>query len=165
MISINNQSFVKSTGLDPTKACEVVQGLNDYLSNLNVLYIKLHNFHWNVVGISFFDIHEKTQMLYEAVALKSDMVAERILALGYRPLATMHDYLRTATIGEAPSESYTGTTVAQILLDDFACIIMLLREIAELAKENNDECTVGLVAEHLCFFEKHSWMLRAYLTR
>jgi len=149
--------------LDREKKWRAIEGLNVYLANLSVLYIKLHNLHWNVVGVGFFDLHAKTQVLYEAIAGKFDELAERIKALGFLPLASMREYLQVATIGELPSQPIATTDVPQIIIADFCSMVSLLRNIAEVAKDTIEDC--GLLSEGICFFEKNIWMMNAYLGR
>ncbi|MCC5466678.1 Dps family protein [Pelosinus baikalensis] len=148
---------------DQEQVCEVVEGLNIYLANLNILFVKLHNMHWNVVGIGFFDLHEQTQILYEAIADKFDAVAERIKMLGYQPLASTQDYLEVATIRELPNTNLSSQRVAEIIIDDFCCMVSLLKKIKNMIKDANDDC--GLLGEGICFFEKYIWFFNAYLTR
>lgn len=152
-------------GLNPQKTCEIVKKLNVYLADLFVHYAKLHNFHWNVVGIGFFDLHEKTEELYDAVHEEIDEIGERIIMLGYKPVASLKGALEYANIQEAPSKDYNSSTIAFILIQDFKIILALLREIAELASENNDEYTIQLVSDAIGFYEKNIWMMSAYLKR
>ncbi len=158
------QDFCPS-GLKPEQAARIVEGLNIYLANLNILYIKLHNFHWNVIGTGFFPLHEKTQELYEAIAEELDEVAERIRALGCFPLASMRDYLAIGTICELPGEEYPSPFVAKVIIEDFCTMLSLVRRIDSIVKETPDQCTAGLLADAMCFFEKQMWMMDAYLTR
>ncbi|CQR73792.1 DNA protection during starvation protein [Sporomusa ovata DSM 2662] len=153
------------SGLKPEKTRRLVEGLSIYLANLNILYVKLHNLHWNVVGVGFFDLHEKTGELYEAIAEKFDIVAERIKMLGCYPPASMRDYLEIGSIDELPSENISTACVAKIILEDFCEMLKLIRMIDPLAKEARDDCTVGILAEAMCFFEKHIWFFTAYLTK
>lgn len=139
--------------------CELVEDLNLYLANLNILFVKLHNLHWNVVGGGFFDIHEQTQKLYEAVAEKFDAVAERIKMLGYQPLASTQEYLEVATIRELQSKNISSPMVARIIIDDFCCMVSLLKKI----RNTNDDCEI--IGEGICFFEKYIWFFNAYLER
>lgn len=152
----------QSIGLDPKKAELAAAGLNQYLANLQVMYIKLHNLHWNVVGKSFFDIHEKTQMLYEEVGEGIDRIAERIKMLGFYPVGSLYRALSLATIKEIPDADLNGPTVANILVHDFREILAQLRQIKETA---NEDYTGGLIGEAINFFEKQHWMFCAYLTR
>lgn len=90
---------------------------------LNILYVKLHNLHWNVVGVGFFDLYEKTGELYE------EIVAERIKMLGCYPSASMREYIEIGTIEELPSKNFSTPCVAKIILDDFCCMLKLVRKI------------------------------------
>lgn len=153
------------SGLKPEMTRCIVEGLSVYLANLNVLYVKLHNLHWNVVGVGFFDLHQKTAELYEAVAEKMDTTAERIKMLGCYPPASLCDYLQIATIKELPSEDMSTVCVAQILIEDFCMMLKLVRKLSGLVKETLDDCTAGMLADAMCFFEKYIWFFQAYLTK
>ena len=73
-----------------------IEALNLYLANLNVLYRKVQNYHWNLIGKDFFEIHVKLEEYYTEINTQIDDVAENILAIGGRPLGTMKDYLNVA---------------------------------------------------------------------
>lgn len=153
------------SGLNPETTCKVIEGLNIYLANLGVLHIKLHNIHWNVVDEGFFALHAKTQELYERVAAELDKTAERIKMLGEYPLASLQDYLDAASIEELPSDDISSRCAAQIIVEDFCRMLKLVRKLDCIAKETLDECTVSLLAEAMCFFEKNIWFFNAYLTK
>jgi starvation-inducible DNA-binding protein len=154
----------KLTGLDPSYAKKMADALNVYLANLHLTQIKLHNFHWNIVGVDFIDFHEKLDELYEAVGEEIDTVAERIKMLGFYPLASMQEFLQYATLNEAPSRPYNSSTIAYAIVQDFAATARYLRELDEIAKETTDEYTVDIIANALGFLEKHVWFFDAYLT-
>lgn len=153
------------TGLDEAYAARLTERLNVYLANLHVVYVKLRNFHWNVVGVDFFDFHEKLGELYEAVATEIDLVAERIRQLGHFPLASMHDFLRAATLKEAASVPWTTPHIAHALAGDFADTARYLREVDRLARETLDEYTITFIGNSLGFLEKNVWFFTAYLGR
>jgi len=152
-------------GMKDENIMKIVDELNICLANLNILFIKLHNFHWNVVGMGFFDMHEKTQELYEQVALMLDTVAEKIRMYGYNPLASMQSYLKVGTIKEAPSENINATTIANIIEEDFEHMLMGARKLDEMAKDTMDECLINIIADAMCFYQKNIWMMNAYKTR
>ena len=151
-------------GLNPVLTYQTACGLNAYLSNLQVLYIKAHNYHWNVVGCNFFEFHERLQKVYEFIAEEIDRVAERIKMLCYMPVANLENALCMATVKGAPSTCYSAPVIAQNVICDFLVVINQIRQIAELAGQNNDEYTVALLSEALGFYEKYVWFFRAYLT-
>ena len=142
---------------------KVVEHLNKYLANLHVLYTKLHNYHWNVEGLGFFNIHAKYEELYDGVAEEIDAVAERILQLGERPLASMADYLKVADLKEVPSEGISGVDSVNAVLADFKVLISGLRAGIAAAQEIGDEVTADMMIGSLANLEKQAWMLDAYL--
>ena len=83
---------------------KTVEKLNLYLINLNVLYRKVQNYHWNVAGKGFFTIHSKLEEFYDDLNGQIDDVAERILSIGGRPYGTLKDYLELTTIKEAENK-------------------------------------------------------------
>ena len=89
----------------------LINNLNIYLSDLNVFYRKLQNYHWNIKGKSFFVVHAKLEEYYNEINEQIDEVAEHILAIGGVPLATLKDYLNTTKITEAKNEKVTCEVV------------------------------------------------------
>lgn len=75
--------------------------LNRQVANFNVLYVKLHHYHWYVKGPHFFELHEKFEQLYDELTQHMDDVAERLLTIGGKPLSTMRDFLQETTLKEA----------------------------------------------------------------
>ena len=151
-------------GLEKQGREEVAEVLNKYLANLHVLYTKLHNFHWNIEGKNFFQIHAKLEELYDATAEEIDEVAERVLTLGLRPLASMKDYLEVATIKEVESVGIQSEAVLRSVLEDFSTLIKDLREGIEIAGKHGDEVSTDMMIVALENYEKTSWMLRATLS-
>lgn len=136
--------------------------LNKQISNWGVLFVKLHNFHWYVKGTQFFTLHLKFEELYNEAALHIDDLAERVLAIKGKPLATLSDYLATASVKEAKgTESATEQVAATIA--DFETIIAELKEAMKLAEEADDETTGDLLLAIHTSLEKHVWMLSSFL--
>ncbi len=136
--------------------------LNVQIANWSVLYTKLHNYHWFVKGPFFFTLHEKFEEYYNEAAEIVDEVAEKLLAVGGTPVATMKEYLNIATIEEAAGTSNANDMVSS-LVADYKKLQAELKELAELADdEDNDsinDLAVGLVAK----LDLHIWMLTSYL--
>lgn len=151
-------------GLDVKGSEETSKVLNQYLANLHVLYTKLHNYHWNVEGKSFFQLHAKLEELYNNTAEELDAVAERILTLGFRPAASMKEYLELATLKEVKSEAITGEAIVKDLQKDFETLIVELRTALKIADQNDDQVTVDLFVGSIGNLEKTLWMFRAYLS-
>ncbi len=135
---------------------------NKSLANLNVLYVKLHNYHWFVTGEHFFGLHVKFEELYDECAAHLDEVAERILTINEKPLASMKEYLATATIEEASGKESTQDMVKTIE-SDLQKMADEMLEVSELADDADDALTVALFEGLADSFKKHAWMLRAYM--
>ncbi|BBM51572.1 ferritin [Leptotrichia trevisanii] len=142
---------------------KTVEKLNLYLANLNVLYRKIQNYHWNIVGAGFFSVHEKLEEYYDAINEQIDDVAERILSIGGRPLGTLKDYLEITTIKEAENKEISILEAVADVKKEFEAMLKLVKEVKEAADEENDYGTSALVDEYISTYEKNLWMLNAYL--
>ena len=142
---------------------KTVEKLNLYLANLNVLYRKVQNYHWNIVGSGFFSVHEKLEEYYDAINEQIDDVAERILSIGGRPLGTLKDYLAVTTIKEAENKEISIPEAVADVKKEFEAMLKLVKEVKEAADEENDYGTSALVDEYISTYEKNLWMLNAYL--
>lgn len=143
-------------------ADKLVELVNKEIANFNVLYTKLHNYHWNVNGPHFFSLHVKLEELYNEVTLNMDELAERLLAIGAKPVATIKEYMELTTIKEATGSEKTETMVKNII-GDFETLSDEFAEIISIAEENSDEVTGDMLVGMKKSLNKHTWMLRAYL--
>jgi starvation-inducible DNA-binding protein len=141
---------------------ELQKQLNLQIANWTVLYTKLHNFHWFVKGPNFFTLHEKFEALYDEAAGYIDDIAERLLAIGGTPIATLREALATASITEASGKESAEEMVAAVVAD-FAKLDSELKEGMEAAERAEDEATSDLLLGIVSSLEKHRWMLNAYL--
>ncbi len=148
-------------GLDDKKTAITVKELNILLADYHLYYQKLRNFHWNVIGKNFFDLHEKFEELYDDAKLKVDEIAERILTLRYQPVSNFSEYLKTSTVKESPSD-LSDSRMIETLLEDHGIILKQLRKVAEEADKGGDEGTIDLVGGYIGELEKTSWMLDAW---
>lgn len=136
--------------------------LNQQIANWNVLYTKLHRFHWYVKGPLFFTLHAKFEELYNEAGLVVDQLAERLLAIGGQPVASMKEYLETATLVETNNELKASEMVAS-LVQDYKQVKEELVALATLAEENNDTITNDMAIGLIESLDTHIWMLTAYL--
>ncbi|GGH86139.1 starvation-inducible DNA-binding protein [Pullulanibacillus pueri] len=142
---------------------KLINFLNQELSNFNVMYVKLHRYHWFVQGHHFFGLHALFEDLYKEFATDLDAIAERVLAIGGKPLATMSKYLEECTLKEAQADDKESEIMSQ-LHEDYNQLIKEIKETGlPLAKELEDETTVDFLIQLLAKFEKHVWMLRSFL--
>lgn len=157
------KSYIK-LGFTGEETKEIVNSLNILLANYHVFYQKLRNYHWNVTGGDFFDLHEKFEELYTEAVANIDEIAERIRVFGMTPMSTMHDYLEYSTI----QETGTGLSDVQMLeevLKDMETIDSFLIEAIDRASEYGDVATVDMMNTMAKSIEKHHWMLKAFKTR
>jgi starvation-inducible DNA-binding protein len=140
---------------------EIVNLLNLQIANWSILYIKLHQYHWYVKGPQFFTLHLKFEELYNEAALHVDTLAERVLAIGGKPLATMADYLKVSSIHEAGGTERAAEMVRAIE-QDFRILIAELRSTMELSQQANDETTSDMLLAIHTSLEKHVWMLSSF---
>lgn len=141
---------------------ELQKQLNLQIANWTVLYTKLHNFHWFVKGPNFFTHHEKFEAFYDEAAGYIDDIAERLLAIGGTPVATLRESLALASISEASGKETADEMVAAIIAD-FEKLDGELKDGMEAAARAEDEATGDLLLGIVSSLEKHRWMLNAYL--
>lgn len=147
--------------LDKDKTEKTVYELNVLLADYHLYYQKLRNFHWNILGRNFFDLHEKFEELYDDAKLKIDDIAERILTLRHRPVSNLSNYLEISNIKEASSD-LTDVEMIEALLQDHSGILKQMRAIVEVAGDCGDEGTIDLIGAYIRELEKTSWMLDAW---
>ncbi|MEB2493932.1 DNA starvation/stationary phase protection protein [Peribacillus frigoritolerans] len=135
--------------------------VNKEIANFSVLYTKIHNYHWFVNGPHFFELHQKLEELYKEVTSNYDELAERLLAIGEKPVATLKEYLELTTIEEATGNENTEDMV-QSVISDFEKLSEEFLEIIEVA-EQEDPVTADMLTSMKKSLNKHAWMLRAYL--
>ena len=143
------------------KANILIETLNINLSNLQVLYVKLHNYHWNVNGMNFKPIHEMTEVYYNYFAEQYDEVAERIIQLGGKPLTAIQDYLKNAVLKEEVKNEFDAKYILNSILKDFAMLNKEFIKISKLAGEAADTTTAALADENVKWLEKQIWMVKA----
>jgi starvation-inducible DNA-binding protein len=145
-----------------TQTITLGQVMNQQLANWNVLYTKLHRFHWYVKGPHFFTLHAKFEELYEEAAGTIDELAERLLITGGKPISTLSEYIQFASIEET-SEILTAEEMVQTIVNDFSQIISELKAGKEAAELVNDEVTSDMFTELIEKLSKHNWMLISFL--
>ena len=137
-----NYIGIKSNNIEKT-----VSELNRLLSNYHVYYQNLRNYHWNISGKHFFDLHEKFEDLYNDAKQNIDDIAERILTLRMQPTSTMKEYLEMADIKE--KSTMDAQEMVKNILENHASLIKNMRSTIACANEVNDEGTIDMVASFL----------------
>lgn len=132
------------------------------VANFGVLYTKLHNFHWFVEGKLFYQLHAKFEELYDEVTEHFDAVAERVLMIGGRPVATLKEFLELASIKEAKGNENEKAMLESVVAD-FNLLNEELGEGIKLAEAADDDVTVDLLTGIRSSLQKHLWMLKTVL--
>jgi starvation-inducible DNA-binding protein len=141
----------------------VINALNTILADMHVLTAKLHNYHWNVFGMQFHAIHEATEAYYNHFFSLFDDVAERILQLGEKPIATVKGYLEAATLKEDEGNRFEATYVLENILADFSSLLEEVKSANAVAEEAGDVGTVDLLTGVLTYLEKEIWLIKSSL--
>lgn len=141
----------------------MIEDLNKLLSDLNVFYRKLQNYHWNIKGADFFVIHEKLEEYYNEINEQIDEIAEHILILNGQPLGTMKDYLQTTKIVEAKNEKITSEELFKQLIKDFKQLLIDSKEIKKQADSDGDYETSTMIDEYISNYGKKIWMISQML--
>ncbi|WP_430468142.1 Dps family protein [Winogradskyella ouciana] len=151
-----NYLNIKDEKLLPT-----VVELNTLLADYHIYYQNLRNFHWNILGENFFELHDKFEELYTDARVKIDEIAERILTLRYHPMSKLKDYLKSASIEEATSK-LTDKEMVTMILDNHATLLSQMSKVIDKAENAKDEGTIDLIGAYIRELEKSSWMLDAF---
>lgn len=149
-------------GIPEEQRLEVVEGLSRLLADTYTLYLKTHNFHWNVTGPMFLTLHQTFEVQYNELALAVDLVAERIRSLGAPAPGSYREFGRVTSIQEA-EEIPPATEMIRALVADHETVVRTARSVFPKAEEAGDEATADLLTQRLHVHEKTAWMLRSLL--
>ncbi len=153
---------LNSIGLEVEKATELNSKLNVLLSSFQVYYQNLRGVHWNIKGKRFFDLHIKFEELYTDANLKVDMVAERILTLGGKPLHTFEDYMAISKLPVGKNISLDVEAI-KLIVNSLKELLVIERDLLEVSGDANDEGTNSLMSDFIAEQEKTIWMMNAWL--
>ncbi|MBE9038292.1 Dps family protein [aff. Roholtiella sp. LEGE 12411] len=149
-------------GIDETNRAKIAEGLSRLLADTYTLYLKTHNFHWNVTGPMFQTLHLMFETQYTELALAVDLIAERIRALGYPAPGTYSEYAKLSSIAETPGVP-KATEMIRLLVEGQESVVRTARSIFPVVEEVNDEPTADLLTQRMQVHEKTAWMLRSLL--
>ena len=140
----------------------IAEGLAHLLADTYTLYLKTHNFHWNVTGPMFQTLHLMFETQYNELALAVDLVAERIRALGYPAPGTYSEYAKLSSIKETAGVP-KATDMIKLLVEGQEAVVRTARSVFPLVDKVNDEATADLLTQRMQLHEKNAWMLRSLL--
>ncbi len=151
-------------GISETDRTAIAQGLSRLLADSYTLYLKTHNFHWNVTGPLFNTLHLMFEGQYTELALAVDEIAERIRALGHPAPGSYKQYAALTEIVEE-SEVPSAEEMIAILARDQELVTRTAREIFPVVDKANDESSADLLTQRMQVHEKTAWMLRSMLEK
>ncbi|EGF10184.1 DNA protection during starvation protein 2 [Neisseria bacilliformis ATCC BAA-1200] len=151
-------------GMSDQQRESIAKGLSQLLANSYTLYLKTHNYHWNVRGPMFHSLHTMFETQYNELALAVDEIAERIRALGFLSPGSYSEFAALSSIKEGDSKNDAHAMIRE-LVEGQETIVRICREIFPLAEEAADEPTVDLLTIRMKAHEKTAWMLRVLLEK
>ena len=151
-------------GISAKERKRIADGLARVLADSYTLYLKTHNFHWNVTGPMFNTLHLMFEAQYNELALAVDLVAERIRALGHPAPGSYSAYAKLSSIEEAEGVPAAEDMIAQ-LVKGHEAVARTARGVFGAAEKAHDQPTADLLTQRMQVHEKTAWMLRALLER
>ncbi len=151
-----------ANGMSDKQRRAIAAGLSRLLADTYTLYLKTHNYHWNVTGPQFNSLHLMFEAQYTELALAVDLIAERIRALGEPAPGSYSAYAKLSSIAEADGVPGATEMVRQ-LADDQLAVVRTARGIFPIADDAHDEPSADLLTQRMQVHEKTAWMLRANL--
>jgi starvation-inducible DNA-binding protein len=153
-----------NTGISARDRAAIAQGLSKVLADTYLLYLKTHNFHWNVEGPMFQTLHTMFMEQYTEAWNAIDLVAERIRALGHYAPGTYKEYLKLGSIRETEGVPRAEQMV-KLLVEAQEAVVRTARGVLPIAEKANDEPTLDVLTQRMDVHEKNAWMLRSLLKK
>lgn len=149
-------------GISESDRRAIADGLSSLLADTYTLYLKTHNFHWNVTGPMFQPLHAMFEEEYTELAVAVDNIAERIRALGFHAPGTYSEFMKLSSIREEEGMPIASEMIRQ-LVEGHEAVVRTARQVIPLADGALDEATIDLLTERMHAHEKTAWMLRSLL--
>ena len=149
-------------GISETDRAAIANGLARLLADSYTLYLKTHNYHWNVTGPQFNTLHTLFETHYAELALAVDQIAERIRALGHRAPGSYQEFAALSSI-EEETDSPQATIMVERLVAGQEAVVRTARALFPLIEKAGDEPSADLLTQRMQIHEKNAWMLRSHL--
>ena len=162
-MSQTKTSFPIDNGIPEAQRVKIAEGLGALLSDSYTLYLKTHNYHWNVTGPMFQTLHLMFETHYTELALAVDSIAERIRSLGAWAPGSYTQFAKLSTVAEAPPVPPAATEMVRDLVKGHEAVAKTARKLFAITDEAQDEVTTDLLVQRMQVHEKTAWMLRALL--
>ncbi len=149
-------------GINAEDRKKIANGLSQLLADTYILYVKVHNFHWNVTGPMFSTLHQMFEQQYTELAMAVDLIAERIRALDHPAPGSYHQFSSLTTIPEETGVPSAQDMVRQLVAGNEA-VVKTAKSIFASIDGVNDEATADILTQRIQLHEKTAWMLRSML--
>ncbi len=149
-------------GISDQDRAAIAEGLSRLLADSYTLYLKTHNYHWNVTGPQFATLHTLFETHYTELAQAVDEIAERIRALGHPAPGSYRAYAALSSIGEEDDEPDARAMIERLVAGQEA-VVRTARQVFPAVEKANDEPTADLLTQRMHIHEKNAWMLRSLL--
>lgn len=149
-------------GISESNRKKIAEELSKVLADSYMLYLKTHNFHWNVTGEHFHSLHEQFEEQYTELADAVDEIAERIRALGHKAPGSFKEFHQLTSIEEDTEKPKAMEMVRRLAVANEQ-VLRTARKALDPAKEADDEATIDLLTQRLHVHSKTAWMLRSHL--
>lgn len=151
-------------GINEPKRKEIAEGLSRLLADSYLLFLKTHNYHWNVTGPMFQALHTMFEAQYTELFTAVDEIAERIRSLGEFAPGSFQEFQKISQIKEETKHPSAEEMIKNLVLGQEA-VTKTAREIIKIADEASDEPTVDLLTQRMQIHEKNAWMLRSLISK
>jgi len=149
-------------GINEHDRQDIANGLSKLLADTYTLYLKTHNFHWNVTGPMFQTLHLMFETQYTELALAVDLIAERIRSLGVYAPGTYKQFAALSSIKEEDGIPKAQDMI-RLLVEGQESVVRTARSLYDVVEKANDEATADLLTQRIQLHEKTAWMLRSLL--
>ncbi|EDX83101.1 Ferritin-like domain subfamily [Synechococcus sp. PCC 7335] len=156
------QTMSIDIGIEEQDRKEIAQGLSRLLADTYTLYLKTHNFHWNVTGPMFRTLHLMFEEQYTELALAVDLIAERIRSIGFPAPGTYHEFAKLSSISEEVGVLDAEDMIRK-LVEGQEAVVRTARSLFQTLERTHDEPTADLLTQRMQVHEKTAWMLRSLL--
>ena len=150
------------TGISEKDRGEIARGLSRFLADTYTLYLKTHNFHWNVTGPMFQTLHILFMDQYNEAWMAVDLIAERIRALGFPAPGSYREFSELSSIKDAEGVPKAKDMISQLIAGQ-ETVVRTARALFPIAEKAGDQPTLDLLTQRMQIHEKNAWMLRSLL--
>jgi starvation-inducible DNA-binding protein len=151
-------------GISTEHRAQIAEGLSRLLADSYTLYLKTHNFHWNVTGPMFNTLHLMFETQYTELALAVDLIAERIRALGYPAPGSYAEFAKLSSIKDAQGVPKAEDMIRELVAGQEA-VVRTARAVFPAVEQASDEPSADLLTQRMQVHEKNAWMLRSLLEK